>query len=358
MSVGTRMGLGFAAVLALLLIIRAISLMTLTSVGSQLATVVGEGAERLRQSMDMRDLARYQALTQRDVVMQDDPAFQKKELALMKKARSDFDTIASALAASASEAEVKAALDDAAVAQTKIKVPVEKASKRRSAEAEQRSPKALWLIVVLATTALLSGAAIAWLIQRSITRPLARALELAEAVAAGDLSRDVTVDSTDELGRRLQALRTATGNLNLSQRTEEQASALQQTAATMAQLGSAVRNNAGNAQQANELARDASSLAVRGGTVVGQVVDTMKGISQASRKIADILGTIDGIAFQTTILAQSAAVEAARAGEQGRILPSSKVRVSSSWVMRWGKWIRRPTRTRRWSKSRLPQQKV
>ncbi len=385
MKVGTRMGLGFAAVLALLLVISAISLMTLTSVRSQLATVVGEDAERLRQSMDMRDLARYQALTLRDVVMQDDPAFKKKELALMKKARSDYDTIASALTARASEAEVKAALDAAAVALTKIKAPVEKAldrsmsddvpgasevvreevrpaqlahvdaisrlvsaveeaSKRRSAEAAQRSQNALGLIVALAAAALLSGAAIAWLIQRSITRPLARALELAEAVAAGDLSREVTIDSTDEIGRLLQALRTATGNLgrmlhevrsnaesvstasaeiaqgnlDLSQRTEEQASALQQTAATMEQLGATVRNNAGNAKQANDLAHDASDLAVRGGLVVGQVVDKMKGISESSRRISDIIGTIDAIAFQTNILALNAAVEAARAGEQGR----------------------------------------
>jgi methyl-accepting chemotaxis protein len=385
MSVGSRMALGFATVLALLLIISAISVVTLKSVRSHLSTVIGEDAERLRQAMDMRDLAGYQALTLRDVVMQDDPAFKKKELALMKKARSDYDTIAASLTASASEPEVKASLAAAAVALARIKAPVEKAldrsmsddvpgaseavreevrpaqlahvdaisrlvsaveeaSKRRSAEAEQRSQNAHWLIVSLATAALLSGAAIAWLIQRSITKPLARALELAEAVAAGDLSRDVAIDSTDEIGRLLQALRTAMdnlgrmlhevrgnaesvstasaeiaqGNADLSQRTEEQASSLQQTAATMEQLGTTVRNNAENAKLANQLAQGASEDAVRGGAVVGQVVDTMKGISESSRKIADIIGTIDAIAFQTNILALNAAVEAARAGEQGR----------------------------------------
>lgn len=110
----------------------------------------------------------------------------------------------------------------------------------------------------------------------------------------------------------------ATGNTDLSQRTEEQASALQQTAATMDELGTTVRNNANNAQQANELAMSASGVATKGGDVVNEVVCTMKGINDSSKKISDIIGVIDGIAFQTNILALNAAVEAARAGEQGR----------------------------------------
>jgi methyl-accepting chemotaxis protein len=110
----------------------------------------------------------------------------------------------------------------------------------------------------------------------------------------------------------------ATGNADLSQRTEEQASSLQQTAATMDQLGVTVKHNADNAGQANQLARSASAIAVKGGDVVSQVVLTMKGINDSSRRIADIIGVIDGIAFQTNILALNAAVEAARAGEQGR----------------------------------------
>lgn len=110
----------------------------------------------------------------------------------------------------------------------------------------------------------------------------------------------------------------ATGNADLSQRTEEQASALQQTAATMDQLGTTVRNNADNAQQANQLALGASSVAIKGGEVVNEVVNTMKGINESSKRISDIIGVIDGIAFQTNILALNAAVEAARAGEQGR----------------------------------------
>ncbi len=110
----------------------------------------------------------------------------------------------------------------------------------------------------------------------------------------------------------------ASGNADLSQRTEEQASALQQTAATMDELGSTVRNNANNAKQANQLASSASDVAMKGGDVVSRVVDTMKGINEGSKRIADIIGVIDGIAFQTNILALNAAVEAARAGEQGR----------------------------------------
>jgi methyl-accepting chemotaxis protein len=110
----------------------------------------------------------------------------------------------------------------------------------------------------------------------------------------------------------------AQGNLDLSQRTEEQASALQETAATMDELGSAVKQNSENALQANQLAQGASQAATKGGAVVGQFVDTMKGISESSQKIADIISVIDGIAFQTNILALNAAVEAARAGEQGR----------------------------------------
>ncbi|MBQ0130634.1 MAG: methyl-accepting chemotaxis protein, partial [Comamonas sp.] len=110
----------------------------------------------------------------------------------------------------------------------------------------------------------------------------------------------------------------AMGNADPSSRTEEQASALEETAASMEELGSTVRQNAENARQANQLALNASTVALQGGEVVGQVVDTMRGINESSRKIADIIGVIDSIAFQTNILALNAAVEAARAGEQGR----------------------------------------
>ncbi|MBK1685508.1 methyl-accepting chemotaxis protein [Rhodoferax fermentans] len=182
-----------------------------------------------------------------------------------------------------------------------------------------------------------------WLI-RSITGPLTQAVEAAGRVAAGDLTGKINITSQDETGLVLQALdrmqtaligvvstvRTgsdsvatasseiAQGNNDLSQRTEEQASALEETAASMEELSSTVKQNADNARQANQLAQNASSVAIKGGEVVAQVVDTMKGINEASRKISDIISVIDGIAFQTNILALNAAVEAARAGEQGR----------------------------------------
>jgi methyl-accepting chemotaxis protein len=192
--------------------------------------------------------------------------------------------------------------------------------------------------------ALAVGVLLAWLITRSITRPLAQAVDVAEAVARGDLTRRVEVRSADETGRLLQALQAmvtslvkvvgavrsssdsiatgssqiATGNADLSQRTEEQASNLQQTAASMEQLSSTVKANAETAQQAAQLATLSSQVATRGGTVVNQVVSTMEDISASSKRIANIIGVIDGIAFQTNILALNAAVEAARAGEQGR----------------------------------------
>ncbi|MDM0003116.1 methyl-accepting chemotaxis protein [Variovorax sp. J22P240] len=192
-------------------------------------------------------------------------------------------------------------------------------------------------------TVLLGGCA-AFVISRSIVRPLHEAVKVAETVAAGDLSSRIEVDSRDETGQLLQALKNmndslakvvgevrtgtdtiatassqiATGNQDLSSRTEEQASSLEQTAASMEELTSTVKQNADNARQANQLAVSASEVAVRGGSVVSQVVDTMGSINASSRKIVDIIGVIDGIAFQTNILALNAAVEAARAGEQGR----------------------------------------
>jgi methyl-accepting chemotaxis protein len=179
---------------------------------------------------------------------------------------------------------------------------------------------------------------------RTIVAPIRQVVMLAESAARGDLTNQVIPRGTDESAQMLTALQAmqdhlsqvvhrvrlnadsvatasaeiSQGNSDLSMRTEEQASALEETAASMEELSSTVRQNAENARQGNQLAQNASTVAVRGGEVVGQVVDTMKGINDASRKIADIIGVIDGIAFQTNILALNAAVEAARAGEQGR----------------------------------------
>ena len=200
------------------------------------------------------------------------------------------------------------------------------------------------IMSVIALFGVLMGAAIAWAITRSITRPLNQAVLVAQTVAAGDLTSEIIVNSTDETGRLLQALKDmndslrkivgevrlgtdtiatassqiATGNLDLSSRTEQQASSLEETASSMEELTSTVKQNADNAKQANSLVLSASAVALKGGTVVAEVVDTMGSINESSRKIVDIISVIDGIAFQTNILALNAAVEAARAGEQGR----------------------------------------
>jgi len=203
------------------------------------------------------------------------------------------------------------------------------------------------VLIGAAAASLLLSVLTGWLVTRSITAQLGaepgEAVQLAQNVAQGDLSTRIALKSGDQTSlmaqldrmqasladvvgsvrRNAESVATASaqiaqGNQDLSQRTEEQASALQQTAASMEELGSTVVHNANNARQANELATGASQVAQRGGEVVGQVVETMRGITSSSRKIADIIGVIDGIAFQTNILALNAAVEAARAGEQGR----------------------------------------
>ncbi|WP_076592683.1 methyl-accepting chemotaxis protein [Herminiimonas arsenitoxidans] len=182
-----------------------------------------------------------------------------------------------------------------------------------------------------------------WLI-RLIVRPLREAVQVAKSVAAGDLTQQIRVQSSNETGQLLQAIKDmndslsktvsavrhgtetittasgeiASGNADLSSRTESQAGSLEETASSMEELTSTVRQNADNALQANQLAASASEVAVKGGQVVSDVVQTMGSIKDSSRKIVDIIGVIDGIAFQTNILALNAAVEAARAGEQGR----------------------------------------
>jgi methyl-accepting chemotaxis protein len=238
------------------------------------------------------------------------------------------------------QAKIFKAVDDSRQLQLKLALEL----------ANRSSDTASFSVVLMSGLALLMaaiGSAVGWLLARNLRLSLgAEPGELSAAVAHvadGDLSQSLRVspgDSSSVMANvaRMQSrlsevvakvrhnsesvatasAQIASGNQDLSQRTEEQASALEQTAATMEELGTTVRNNADNAKQANQLAQGASTVAAQGGEVVGRVVSTMQDISDSSRKIGDIIGVIDGIAFQTNILALNAAVEAARAGEQGR----------------------------------------
>ncbi|MCO5398021.1 methyl-accepting chemotaxis protein [Ralstonia soli] len=213
-----------------------------------------------------------------------------------------------------------------------------------SAKTAEAAHTALVVSVVLMLAAFGLGLAGAFVFSRSITRPLSRAVDVARTVSQGDLANAFEARGSDEIAQLLIALKDmqrslasvvsevrrnaegvaaassqiASGNLNLSSRTEEQAASLQETAANMDEITSTVRRNSENAVQASSLAGQASDTAARGGKVMSDVVQTMQGISESSNRVGEIIGVIDSIAFQTNILALNAAVEAARAGEQGR----------------------------------------
>ena len=238
---------------------------------------------------------------------------------------------------------VQTALFAAVEEQARIQDAMTTQSVEQAEEAVLAIKTSIWIVGGLSLLASLLLAS--WII-RAITGPIGQAVAVARAVSAGDLTQSIGAGDRDrsETGQLLRALsemqsglsavvstvrasseavatasaQIAQGNLDLSARTEKEASALEETSASMEQLGSTVRQNAEHARQANQLAQNASDIAAQGGQVVSQVVDTMSDISESSKKIADIIGVIDGIAFQTNILALNAAVEAARAGEQGR----------------------------------------
>jgi len=234
--------------------------------------------------------------------------------------------------------------DDALAALEELSKLEQQSAETFQVQSNDTYRSALALLLGLGAAAVGALVLFGWLLARSIVVPLRQAVEVSRAVADGDLGMQFEAEGRSETSQLLIALKTmqgsllrvvdnvrrnsesvatasaqiAQGNSDLSSRTEQQASALQQTAASMEQLGSTVKHNADNARQASQLAHGASDVATRGGEIVGSVVQTMKGIDESSKRIADIIGTIDGIAFQTNILALNAAVEAARAGEQGR----------------------------------------
>ena len=385
LNIGARMGLAFAAVIALAAVVVGIGVTRLSNITENITLIGNDRVPKVQRLADITDDVNLIARELRNSLIWDDTAKIGTALETVLKAREQIGKTLEVLVPTITSDEGKKRL--AAVMQTREAyvglqqefIDLVRAGKRpeaaellsdkmrpvqmsyikalnelrdlqielitsaaRQGEADYAQAKLL-MFGLLAGMALIS-AWLGWWMTRSVTGPVGQAVEVAERVAAGDLGSVIEVNSQDEVGRLLTALKAmntnlaeivstvrnssdsiatgsaqiASGNADLSQRTEEQASALQQTAASMEQLGSAVKQNADNARQANQLALGASAVAVQGGEVVGQVVQTMKGINDSSKKIADIISVIDGIAFQTNILALNAAVEAARAGEQGR----------------------------------------
>ena len=385
LRIGTRLGIGFAAVLLLLAGLVGLGLDSMADIQRRLNGIVTGNNAKVAAVNKMADAIRDIAILDSNLILLSDDAAMREEAKKISGARDRFtearESLVKLLASPAGKA-LLAGIDEKVAVLVPLNTALsELAQQNKNDEAtmlfitkfqpavkavlaeldnldahESRLSRAAndeagagyaWarnLMLALGALAAVAGAAIAWFITRTITRPIGEAVQVAEKVAAGDISSRIDVHSKDETGRLMAALKAmneslvrivrevrtgtdtiatassqiASGNQDLSSRTEEQASSLEETAASMEELTSTVKQNADNARQANQLAVSASEVAVRGGNVVGQVVDTMGSINASSKKIVDIIGVIDGIAFQTNILALNAAVEAARAGEQGR----------------------------------------
>ena len=374
----TRLVLGFGVICAMLVVALALGIGMLRHLNHGTKDIVQTRLPKIEGATKFLDQVNNISIAQRNLILNEDPADRQSQMAVVMKSRAAIEEL---LAHDGTDPEIAtmrelnerflkvqqellARIDrnDLAGAKTYLvtdfrpvlqdlkKAMNAQIKKHRDliqhagSDAEATYQRALTLMSVLGLAILAAAGAVAWRLSLSITRPLAQALDVANTVAAGDLTSRIEASANDEVGQLLQALKrmnenlartvstvrggtrtiatasseVAAGSMDLSSRTEQQASALEETASSMEELTSTVKQNADNARQANMLAAGASSVAERGGAVIEQVVGTMNEIDAASGKIADIIGVIDGIAFQTNILALNAAVEAARAGEQGR----------------------------------------
>jgi len=385
LRIGPRLGLAFATVLVLLLVVAALGVTGLKRVNAGLKTVYEDRTVALGQLAELARLAQRNRVLVMDMMMRNTPENTTRRDKELRENFQNGQTLLDAYLATSLTTEEKRLADDFVKARSIYSAALKKVADAMlagnleaamSAYNEEVSPLApaaekgvgalvrlqvdvareeydkaqsverLTFLISLAATALalIIGAGLAFTITRSITTPTARALALAETVAAGDLTTELEVQGQDEVSQLLRALgrmndnlaqivaqvrnsadsiatgssEIAAGSADLAQRTEQQAANLEETAASMDEMNASVRQNADAARNAAQLAGGASKVASEGGDAVGQVVSTMNDISSSSKKIADIIGVIDAIAFQTNILALNAAVEAARAGEQGR----------------------------------------
>jgi len=391
LKVGTRLALGFALVLVLLIVVTAVGIVRMGQIQDRLDKVVSVSNVSTSLVIDMRNNVSDRVASLRVLTLMTDPADMEPEMVKFKEQTRKYDEaqkkLSALFAAHASDKEkalltqikefegqampaiqkaselylANNAMDATRVmirevrpvqkkwmeALDQLAVQEEKQNAQSKADAESEFQNARNFMIVMLLAAVAMGMVAAWLISRSLRQQLggepAYTAQIAASIAHGDLAVAIETDSSDrgsllvemkemrnslvgiveQVRRGTETIGTASreiaaGNIDLSSRTELQASSLEKTASAMEELTSTVKQNADNAREANALAATASDVARKGGEVVSQVVGTMGEINSSASKISDIIGVIDGIAFQTNILALNAAVEAARAGEQGR----------------------------------------